>query len=67
MSETLKKVEEFERNELKSLLDQCKPEQIAFFNRLYGSIETIPSEKIPRAIEQCEQTIAKNSKSEEGI
>lgn len=62
MSDTLKKIADFGREELRKLLAQCKPEQIAFFNRLYVSVDDIPQEKIPRAIQQCEATIAKNGR-----
>ena len=48
------------RQALKDLLSECKPEQIEFFNRLYGSVETIDAHKIIRATRQIEQTLLKN-------
>lgn len=47
---------------LKTLLDQCTEKQIELFNRMYGSINDIPADKIPHAIFQCEETIKKNQK-----
>lgn len=61
MSETIRSIQEFERNQLRALLIQCTDEQIKFFNRLYGSIETITQEKTLTAIRQCERTIALNA------
>jgi hypothetical protein len=60
MSETMEIIERFERSLLQQLLSHCKPEQVDFFNRLYGSVDEIPLEKIPRAFEQCEATIKNN-------
>lgn len=58
----LTRIEEFTREELRKLLLQLKPEQIALFNRLYGSIDTIAVDRMARAIQQCEATITKNLK-----
>ncbi len=51
--------------QLHGLLDQCTKEQQAFFDRMYGSRDTIPEEKIDWAIQQCERTIAKNKGDKE--
>lgn len=52
------------RDHLKSLLDQCNPEQINLFNRMYKSADEIPYSKIDWAISQCERTIEKNKQNE---
>ena len=62
MSETLKKIEEFTREQLREVLSQCTEKQQAFFYRMYPSIDEISMKKIPWAIRQCENTIAKNSR-----
>ena len=62
MSETFDKIEAFKREKLIELLNQCTEKQQAFFDRMYGSRDTIPSGKINWAIEQCERTIANNKK-----
>ncbi len=49
------------RDELRSLLSQCTEPQVNMFNRMYGSVETIPFKKMKTAIDQCERTIAKNN------
>ena len=51
--------------QLHGFLDQCTKEQQAFFDRMYGSRDTIPEEKIDWAIQQCERTIAKNKGDKE--
>lgn len=52
------------RDHLKSLLAQCKPEQVSFFNQMYKSADEIPYSKIDWAISQCERTIEKNKQKE---
>ena len=44
------------------LLSMVTQPQRDFFNRLYGSVENVPDEKIDNAIDQIERTIAKNDK-----
>lgn len=61
------KTTNFKRRELKKVLLKCTEKQIAFFNRLYGSIETIPKEKMYRAYEQCIATIQKNRKDKNSL
>ena len=60
MSETLKRIDDFKKEQLRLLLNQCTSEQINFFNRMYGSIDEIKQEKILHAIRQCERQIEKN-------
>jgi hypothetical protein len=64
MSKALKEIQEFRHQKLRDLLNQCTDKQKKFFNRMYGSVDTIPDEKIDWAIQQCENTIKKNSKKE---
>jgi len=60
-SEALAKIEQFERDTLKELLNQCTESQQALFIKMYpGGPYKIPRKKIPRAIQQCENTIIKN-------
>jgi hypothetical protein len=61
-SEALKKIENFRRQTLASLYNQCTSEQQNVFNRMYVSIAAIPDRKIDWAIQQCERTIAENKK-----
>ena len=59
-SEALRKIENFRRQTLANLYNECTPEQQNVFNRMYVSITAIPDRKIDWAIEQCERTIAEN-------
>lgn len=61
MSDILQKVDQYKRQLVKDLLSQCTDKQIAFFNRMYKSVDDIPDKKIPWAIQQIENTIAKNN------
>ena len=61
-SEALERVDQFPRQILKELYDQCTEEQQGFFRRMYVSLEEIPDEKVRWAIQQCERTIEKNKK-----
>jgi len=49
-SETLAKIDKFERDQLKLLLSQCTEKQVELFNRMYKSVDVISKEKIPWAI-----------------
>jgi hypothetical protein len=60
MSDGLDRIDKFKRNLLKELLSKCTEPQINLFNRMYKSIEEIPDENIPWAIQQIERTIIKN-------
>lgn len=57
-----KQVADYKRNMLRELLDQCTEKQIDFFNRMYGSVDLIPEDKMKRAYEQCKDTLIKNKK-----
>jgi len=60
MGTTREKVENFKRDELSQMLNQCTGAQQAFFNRLYP--KGVPEKKLMNAIDLCERTIAKNRK-----
>ena len=45
---------------LKILLSTCSEKEISLFNKMYGSVDIIPDDKIDWAIQQCENTIVKN-------
>jgi hypothetical protein len=64
-SKALKKIDDFRRQTLDDLYNQCTPEQQNLFNRMYVSITAIPDGKIDWAIQQCERTIAKNKTKKE--
>jgi hypothetical protein len=69
-SPTLAKIENFARQELLLLLDQCTPEQQMTFKRMYAHLDTsvttdqavanMPYEKVNWAIQQVEQTLLNN-------
>ena len=61
-SKTLEEIELFRKEKLKSLYEQCTKPQQDLFNRMYGSLEKIPLDKVDWAIQQCERTISKNQK-----
>ena len=54
------KIADKKRNLIKCLLEECTPAQVAFFYKLYQSIESIPVKKLDWAIKQCENTVEKN-------
>jgi len=55
------KVESFKRKLLRDKLDKCTIEQQNFFDRLYKSIDKIPSNKMARAYQQVCATLEKNN------
>lgn len=57
--------EEATREVLKKLLAQCTEAQRKFFDRLYGSIDKIPYEKMDHAITQAQRSVEKNIKKGE--
>jgi 3-methyladenine DNA glycosylase AlkC len=59
MSKALERIEQYTRDQLRNLLLQCTKKQQTFFYRMYPSIDKIPPEKLPWAIRQCENTLAK--------
>ena len=56
------KAVKFKREMLRDVLNQCTEKQIAFFNRMYGSIDAISESKMRHAYFQCVKTIEKNQK-----
>lgn len=61
MSESLNKIDQFKRQTLSDLLDQCTEPQQNLFERMYGDVSTMETSKIDWAIQQCERTIEKNN------
>lgn len=53
--------EELGRNKLKELLSKLPDTWVARFNAMYGSVESIPLEKMDWAIQQCERSLEKLS------
>lgn len=60
MNEFDNKTKEYKRELIRDILVQCTEKQQEFFNRMYGSIETIPEDKMRHAYSQCERTLLKN-------
>ena len=60
----MKTLEKIGREKLKELLAQLPSESIELFNRMYGSVEEIPLDKMDWAIQQCERTLAKLLKNQ---
>jgi hypothetical protein len=54
------KVYDFKKELIRELLSRCTNEQVDFFNRMYGSIDDIPEEKMRHAYSQCKTTVHKN-------
>lgn len=55
------KVEQFLRDEIRRLLDQCTEKQVAGFNRIWPKgIESIPVASLRDTVALCERTIATN-------
>ena len=54
--------EEMGREKLRELLSKVPSESKFLFDRMYGSVDTIPIDKIDWAIQQCERTIEKQRK-----
>jgi len=47
------------RDKLKELLTQLPDTWIETFNRMYGSVDEIPLDKMDWAIQQCERSLEK--------
>ena len=45
---------------LRDLVSQCTKAQQGKFDRAFGSVDEVPTEKIPSAIALCERTIKRN-------
>ena len=54
------KVRDFKRELVADLLKRCTEKQREFFNKMYGSIETIKENKMRHAYYQCRRTVEKN-------
>ena len=54
-------LEELGRNKLKELLNQLPSDWVNKFNRMYGSVDDVPLEKMDWAIQQCERSLVKLS------
>ena len=48
---------EIKRAKIKKLLDQCTDAEVNLFNRMYGSIDVIPEEKMSWAYTRCKRTV----------
>ena len=59
-SKALARVIEFKRQMMRDFLAQCTGAQVDLFNRMYGSVDKIPENKMDWAIQQCERTVEKN-------
>ena len=53
-------IKELKRNQIRGLLNQCKPEQVKFFNRMFGNIDEMPEKAMDDAYRLCEATVKKN-------
>lgn len=62
--DTLEKIDNYKKQCLKELLDQCTEDQQKLFFRMYESIDKIPDEQFNWAVKQCERTIKKNKEKE---
>lgn len=51
------KMSAFGRGIVKELLNQCSQNEKEFFNRMYGSIDKLPLEKMRHAYSQCKNTL----------
>lgn len=59
MTKTLeRRVEDFKRSDLRSLLDQCTKSQSSFFNHIYPN--GVSENSLDSAIKLCERTIHRN-------
>jgi len=60
MSKSLDKIKNYKKLILTNLYNDCTVSQQDKFNRIYGSLDSIPDEKIEHAIFLCEKTIEEN-------
>ena len=65
MSKISDKITAYKMTELHKLLNQCTEEEEAKFDRMYGSRDTIPEDRIDWAIYQCERTIEKRKEQKD--
>lgn len=55
-------IREIKREKIRELLDQCTKDQVTFFNRMYGNIETIQENDMSWAYSQVKRTLDQNHK-----
>lgn len=70
MSEALKKIDSLKRSMILEFLDECTPEQLNTFKRMYSHanlelpltevVQNMAAEKLDWALRQCETTVLKN-------
>lgn len=53
------KTENFLRGTIREGLEKLKPESVSFFNRIYGSVDTMPVDKLDTALDQVERSLLK--------
>ena len=51
----------YQRGMVKELLCQCTESQIEFFERVFGPVDSLPSDRPNQAYGICERTLMKNS------
>ena len=56
-------IAEIKRKMIRELLDQCTEGEVDLFNRMYGSIDVIPEEKMSWAYTQCKRTVDKKKEN----
>lgn len=54
-------IKEAAREALREKLNKCTEKEIALFNRMYGSIDTILFDKMEQAESQIDRTLIKRS------
>ena len=63
MSKAIKDLELFKRDLLRRLLEGCTVPQVNLFNRMYESLDKVPTDRLDWAIQQVERTIEANDKA----
>ena len=58
---------EFSREKLRTALEGLTPEEIVMFNRMHGSIDVIPFEKMAWAYAQVMRTYILRAEKKEGL
>ncbi len=52
------------RDLIKQLLTKCNADQVAFFNRMYNSVDEMKEDQMPHAYRQCKTTVERNEAKE---
>lgn len=63
-SRTLRKIEEYKREQLCILYHQLSVEERDLFVKLHGKLDDVKAEKLDLAIFQCDNTLEKKTKPE---